>query len=66
LAEWVQQVRRGLPGLREVIRIEAWEDFLATGDAGSPLPDVTPDDPAQIQYTSGTTGAPKVRCWTGR
>ena len=26
---------------------------------GVELPEVTPDDPVQIQYTSGTTGFPK-------
>jgi fatty-acyl-CoA synthase len=59
MAEWVEQVRPGLPELRDVIRIETWEAFLASGDPARALPDVTPDDPAQIQYTSGTTGSPK-------
>jgi fatty-acyl-CoA synthase len=36
----------------------SWEALLqGAGDA--PLPDVAPDDPINIQYTSGTTGAPK-------
>ena len=32
---------------------------MASADAGTPLPDVRPDDLVQIQYTSGTTGTPK-------
>jgi fatty-acyl-CoA synthase len=57
--EWVAQVRGELPALREVVAFEEWGEFLATADERAPLPRVTPDDPAQIQYTSGTTGSPK-------
>ncbi|MBS0366210.1 MAG: AMP-binding protein [Proteobacteria bacterium] len=59
LSEWVAQVRPQLPALREVLRFEDWRGFLdgAAGDAA--LPAVRPDDPVQIQYTSGTTGSPK-------
>jgi fatty-acyl-CoA synthase len=51
-------VRDELNDLREAIFFEEWDEFL---DAGVPgvLPEVNPDDPAQIQYTSGTTGFPK-------
>jgi len=59
LAEWVAQVRPGLPGLRDAVRVEDWESFLAGSDPALALPSVTPADPAQIQYTSGTTGSPK-------
>ncbi|WP_342659966.1 3-[(3aS,4S,7aS)-7a-methyl-1,5-dioxo-octahydro-1H-inden-4-yl]propanoyl:CoA ligase [Rhodococcus ruber] len=49
--------------VREVISLGDWNEFLASGDnVGSlrdPLPNVLPTDPAQIQYTSGTTGRPK-------
>jgi len=34
-------------------------DAMFAGDDIASLPDVTPDDVAQIQYTSGTTGFPK-------
>ncbi len=58
MSEWVGQVRPQLPGLRDVIRFEDWEQFIDV--PGSPsLPHVKPDDAAQIQYTSGTTGSPK-------
>jgi len=44
-----------IPALRELIDIAA---LLALEGAGV-LPDVATNDPAQIQYTSGTTGFPK-------
>ena len=59
MAEAVAEVRAGLPGLREVVAIEDWDAFLASAGGDRALPDVTPDTPAQIQYTSGTTGFPK-------
>ena len=59
LAEWVAEVRGGLPALREVVPLERWAEFR-DGMRGAPsLPHVRAEDPAQIQYTSGTTGAPK-------
>jgi fatty-acyl-CoA synthase len=36
-----------------------WSDFLAEADPTAVLPTVSPTDPVQIQYTSGTTGFPK-------
>jgi fatty-acyl-CoA synthase len=59
MTEWVAEVRPGLPGLREVVRLEDWGAFIDSARAGLDLPEVTPDDAAQIQYTSGTTGSPK-------
>ena len=56
----VQQVAPNCPELRHVIRFDAWDEFLARGDApGLVLPVVKPTDPVMIQYTSGTTGFPK-------
>ena len=37
----------------------SWDEFLAPRRPRRPLPEVSPDDVAQIQYTSGTTGFPK-------
>ncbi|MBO4225749.1 AMP-binding protein [Bradyrhizobium neotropicale] len=54
----VEEARDALPGLREVIPLSTWPDFVA-GRKAAELPAVTSDDVAQIQYTSGTTGAPK-------
>jgi fatty-acyl-CoA synthase len=53
-------VRSELPELRESILFTEWDGFCAGGSPTERLPVVTPDDAAQIQYTSGTTGFPKA------
>jgi len=54
------EVQAECPELREVIRLDQWEDFLSDGDAwDGELVDPDPMDPCMIQYTSGTTGFPK-------
>jgi fatty-acyl-CoA synthase len=59
MADTLGKLRRELPELREVVRFAEWNAFVASGSATGPLPYVRPEDPAQIQYTSGTTGVPK-------
>ncbi|MCF2525126.1 AMP-binding protein [Bradyrhizobium sp. G127] len=54
----VERVRSELPRLREVIPLSSWSEFLQSASDAA-LPAVGPDDIAQIQYTSGTTGFPK-------
>jgi acyl-CoA synthetase (AMP-forming)/AMP-acid ligase II len=55
----IAELRDDLPGLREVAGFGEWAGFLAGGRADVVLPVAGPRDIAQIQYTSGTTGAAK-------
>jgi fatty-acyl-CoA synthase len=59
MASFLDQVRAELPELREVVSFGHWAPFVASASGGERLPTVRPSDPAQIQYTSGTTGFPK-------
>jgi fatty-acyl-CoA synthase len=58
LAAHIEAVRPELPRLREVFRLDRLGELSADAPA-VPLPTVAATDPAQIQYTSGTTGFPK-------
>jgi fatty-acyl-CoA synthase len=55
----LDEVRPQLPALRERVLFTDWDAFCASGSPTQQLPTVDPGDPAQIQYTSGTTGFPK-------
>jgi fatty-acyl-CoA synthase len=55
----IDEVAGELPDLQEVVGFDEWAEFLASGDPRVELPEVSPRSPAQIQYTSGTTGTPK-------
>jgi fatty-acyl-CoA synthase len=45
--------------LDEAIGFDRFDELLSGSDPNRSLPHVTPDMPAMIQYTSGTTGRPK-------
>jgi fatty-acyl-CoA synthase len=59
MAEIAAEVAAALPVLREVVDVTQPGQLFATGAAPRGLPEVSPGDAAQIQYTSGTTGFPK-------
>ena len=48
-----------LAQIREVIDLDDHAALFAMHGEARARPDVHPDDPAQVQYTSGTTGFPK-------
>ena len=66
-AAMIEQVRPNCPALERVVLLDSPEwDALATASAGGDRAELaaaqanlSPDDPINIQYTSGTTGFPK-------
>jgi fatty-acyl-CoA synthase len=59
MGKFLEEVWPDLPELREAVYFTDWAEFVSTAPTAATLPDVQPDDLAQIQYTSGTTGFPK-------
>ncbi|GAA1310818.1 AMP-binding protein [Pseudonocardia xinjiangensis] len=66
-AGMIDEVRPACPGLRRVILIGTpdWDELVVAGRSGDRAElarrqaELSPDDPINIQYTSGTTGFPK-------
>jgi len=66
-AGMIEEVRGNCPELRSVVLIGSgdWDGLLAAGRHADPVrlaaarAALSPDDPINIQYTSGTTGFPK-------
>ncbi len=59
MAAIAREATSGNTALREVVNLENEDALYAHGERPAVLPAVQPDDAAQIQYTSGTTGFPK-------
>ena len=59
MARIAAEVADQVPAIREIVDMEDAGALYAGADAATPLLDVQPGDPAQVQYTSGTTGFPK-------
>ena len=59
MADIARDAISGNQSIREVVNLEDESALFMTGSLSNELPEVQPTDPAQIQYTSGTTGFPK-------
>jgi len=78
IAGYAAEIQAELPDLRHILRLDELHDLMSAATADRELPHVSGSDPAQIQYTSGTTGFPKgvvlrhhsvvdnARIWTQR
>jgi fatty-acyl-CoA synthase len=59
MADIAVEACRGLDAIREIVDMDDHAALYRHGTRAPALPQVLPDDAAQIQYTSGTTGFPK-------
>jgi len=60
MAAVVREVTAALPELRHVVSLGAWESLKGTAPLPSDEEITAAGVPAQMQFTSGTTGAPKA------
>ena len=54
-----EHIQADLPDLRHILRLDELGAMMAATTTRVALPHVSGADPAQVQYTSGTTGFPK-------
>ncbi|HEY4943747.1 MAG TPA: AMP-binding protein [Rhizomicrobium sp.] len=66
MAEIAAKVCAELPAIRHIVDLEDADALYAADGPARALPKVSPGDPVQIQYTSGTTGFPKGAVLTHR
>ncbi|MCP3988435.1 MAG: AMP-binding protein, partial [Actinomycetia bacterium] len=59
VATHAEEIQADLPDLRHILHLDKLGDLMAATTQRDELPKVSGDDPAQVQYTSGTTGFPK-------
>ncbi|MBI1361776.1 MAG: AMP-binding protein [Alphaproteobacteria bacterium] len=59
MARIAAEVASQIPAIREVVDLKDHSALFAGQNKPAAFPEVKPDDPAQVQYTSGTTGFPK-------
>ena len=59
MLEIAREATKDLPNIQSIIDMDNKDEFYGIDVSPVELPEVKPLDPAQIQYTSGTTGFPK-------
>jgi fatty-acyl-CoA synthase len=59
MAAIAAEAAEGVASLREIVDLTDHTALFAGEGSGIALPEVRPEDPVEIQYTSGTTGFPK-------
>lgn len=60
MAAMLKEVLPAVPAVREAVAFEGWLEQVRATEKRADLPIVDPQEPTQIQFTSGTTGRPKA------